>query len=129
MIALIAVWNPLSLIYDIGLQLSFLSVICIIVWGKRFTHALRFLGDFFAEASALTIAATIGTFPITLYYFGTFSLIGPIANMLAAPVIPLLMYSGIITLFASIFSHTVAISIGYIPWIGTTYLSTLIAFF
>lgn len=30
--SVIAIWNPLSLVYDIGLQLSFLSVICIIVW-------------------------------------------------------------------------------------------------
>jgi hypothetical protein len=39
------------------------------------------------------------------------------------------MYSGIFTLIASIFSPTLAIWIGYIPWIGTTYLSYLITFF
>lgn len=30
--AMIGLWNPFSLVYDIGLQLSFLSVFCIIVW-------------------------------------------------------------------------------------------------
>jgi len=125
----ISLWSPLSLVYDIGLQLSFLSVICIIVWWKKLAHTLRFLWSFFAEASALTIAATLGTFPITVFYFGTFSLIGPIANMLAAPVIPLLMYSGILTLFVSTFSHTLAVWIGYLPWIGTTYLTSIITFF
>jgi predicted membrane metal-binding protein len=29
---MISLWSPLSLVYDIGLQLSFLSVICIIIW-------------------------------------------------------------------------------------------------
>ncbi len=126
---LISLWSPLALVYDIGLQLSFLSVVCIIVWWKKIAHILRFLGDFFSEAAALTIAATIGTFPITLFYFGTFSLIGPIANMIAAPVIPILMYSGILTLSVSFFSHNLAIWMGYIPWIGTTYLSKVITFF
>jgi competence protein ComEC len=127
--ALLALWSPLSLLYDIGLQLSFLSVICIIVWSKKIAHSMRFLWDFFAEATALTLAATLGTLPITVFYFGTFSLIGPLANMLAAPVIPLLMYSGILTLFVSLFSSSWAIWIGYIPWIGTTYLMNLITFF
>jgi len=90
---------------------------------------LKFLGSFFAEATALTIAATIGTLPITIFYFGTFSLIGPLANMLAAPAIPILMYSGILTLVTSIVSPSLAVWIGYIPWIGTTYLSSLISFF
>lgn len=126
---LIAFWSPLSIVYDIGLQLSFLSVICIIVWWKYLAEKLRFLWSFFAEASALTLAATAWTLPITIFYFGTFSLIGPLANMLAAPVIPLLMYSGILTLLVSSISERFAIWIGYIPWIGTNYLSYLISFF
>jgi competence protein ComEC len=126
---MLSIWSPLSLVYDIGLQLSFFSVICIIVWWHTLSHALSFLWPFFSEATALTIAATIWTFPITLFYFGTFSLIGPIANMLAAPVIPVLMYSGIFTLLASVFSPTLALWIGYIPWIGTSYLSHIITFF
>jgi len=49
--------------------------------------------------------------------------------MLAAPAIPVLMYSGILTLFVSTFSKTLAIWIGYIPWIGTNYLTQIITFF
>lgn len=71
----LALWNPLSLVYDIGLQLSFLSVLCIVAWGKSLTRLFAVLGSFFSEAMALTFAATLGTAPITLYYFGTFSLV------------------------------------------------------
>ena len=39
----LAVINPFSLVYDISLQLSFLSVICIIAFGKKLTHALHWL--------------------------------------------------------------------------------------
>ncbi len=125
----LALWNPLSLIYDIGLQLSFLSVLCIVAWGKLFTWFFAFLGPFFSEAMALTLAATIGTAPITLYYFGTFSLVGPLANLLAAPAIPVLMYGGILTLGTSLFSATLATWIGYLPWIATTYLYDIIHIF
>lgn len=57
---------------------------------------------------AMTVAATIGTFPITVFYFGTFSLVGPIANLFAAPAIPILMYGGILTLFSSLLSSSLA---------------------
>jgi competence protein ComEC len=126
---ILALLNPLSLAYDIGLQLSFLSVICIISFGKQLTKFFSFLGAFFDEAMSLTIAATLGTFPITLFYFGTFSLIWPLANLLAAPAIPLLMYGGIATLLASTFSSSLAYLIGYIPWFAVTYLSEVISLF
>ncbi len=126
---ILAFINPLSLVYDIGLQLSFLSVICIIIVSKKLTKLFHFLGNFFDEALALTVAATIGTLPITIYYFGTFSLAGPIANLLAAPAIPIIMYGGIATLILSGISDTLAIYVWYIPWTAVTYLITIIEMF
>lgn len=127
--SLLALANPLSIAYDIGLQLSFLSVICIISFGKSLTRFFSFLWPFFDEAMSLTVAATIGTFPITLFYFGTFSLVWPIANLFAAPAIPVLMYGGILTLLLSAFSSTLAYIAWYIPWIAVTYLLKVITFF
>jgi len=125
----LALINPLSLIYDIGFQLSFMSVICIVAFGKQLTQFFHFLGSFFDEAMALTVAATIGTFPITVFYFWTFSIFWPLSNLLAAPAIPLLMYSGILTVFVSYFSLSAAYILGYIPWIILTYLTKIIYFF
>lgn len=127
--AILAILNPISLAYDIGLQLSFLSVICIISFGRQLTRFFSFLGPFFDEAMSLTVAATLGTFPITLFYFGSFSLVSPLANLLAAPAIPLLMYGGIATLVVSAFSSSLAYVIGYIPWFAVTYLSEVISLF
>lgn len=126
---ILALLNPISLAYDIGLQLSFLSVICIISFGRQLTRFFSFFGSFFDEAMSLTVAATIGTFPITLFYFGSFSLVSPLANLLAAPAIPLLMYGGIATLVASAFSSSLAYILGYIPWFAVTYLSEVISVF
>lgn len=78
---------------------------------------------------SLTVAATIGTFPITLFYFGSFSLVSPLANLLAAPAIPILMYGGIVTLVASAFSSSLAYILGYVPWFAVTYLSEVISLF
>lgn len=125
----LALWNPLSIVYDIGLQLSFLSVLCIVAWGRSLTRFFAFLGPFFSEAMALTVAATVGTTPITLYYFDTFSLVGPVANLFAAPAIPVLMYGGIVTLVFSLFSASLATWIGYLPWMATTYLYDIIHLF
>jgi len=127
--SILACINPLSIAYDIGFQLSFLSVICIIAFGKQLTKFFHFLWGFFDEAMSLTIAATLGTLPITLFYFGTFSLVSPLANLFAAPAIPILMYSGIVTLVVSIFSLNFAHILGYIPWVVTTYLLEVISFF
>ncbi len=126
---MLSLFQPLSIAYDIGLQLSFLSVVCIIGWWKNFTRMFSFLGPFFAEAFALTLAATMGTFPITLFYFGTFSLVWPIANLFAAPALPILMYSGILTLFAHTVSSTLSYAIGYVPWIFSLYLFRVIHLF
>lgn len=64
-----------------------------------------------------------------LFYFGTFSIVSPLANLFAAPAIPVLMYSGIATLVASAFSLTIAHWIGYITWFATTYLYRVIELF
>lgn len=126
---LLSVFNPLAIVYDIGLQLSFLSVVCIIAWWKKFTHFFAFLWPFFSEAFAMTVAATIGTFPITLFYFGTFSLVWPLANLFAAPALPILMYSGILTLLFHTFSPSLSYFFWYIPWIASTYLYGIIHIF
>lgn len=49
--------------------------------------------------------------------------------MLAAPAVPIVIYGGIMTLFVSLFSHTLAIWIGYTPWIATSYISSIISLF
>ncbi len=125
----LAVINPLSIAYDIGLQLSFFSVICIVVFSNSLTKWFHGMWHFFDEALALTVAATIGTLPLTLFYFGTFSLVWPLANLLAAPAIPLLMYSGIATLLVSAVFPAAATVFGYIPWFAVTYLEGIITFF
>ncbi len=89
-------WNPLSLWYDAGFQLSFLAVIGLMELSPWLEHKLRFIPDTFALRTSLvaTIAAQIATLPVTTLIFGRISLIAPVANLLIAPLVPLAMLFG-----------------------------------
>lgn len=127
--AVLALIRPLSLVYDIGFQLSFLSVVSIIVFAPLFRRWFSFLGVFFDEVAGMTLAATLGTLPITVYYFGAFPIMGIFANIFVGPCIPLAMYSGILAVGVQIISPGLATIIGYLPWILVKYILEVIHFF
>ena len=84
--------NPMFII-NLGWLLSFTSFTGIMVLGPRF--ARFFYGEkkpgFVAEVIITTVAATIMTLPIILYFYGTVSLISVIANLLILPTLPYAM--------------------------------------
>ncbi len=94
--------NPLTLLYDIGFQLSFLAVLGLI-YGDLFFGFMNKLPALFGlrEALAGTLSAQLTTLPITLYYFGAFSIISPIANLFVTPGIPLGMLGSFISIVLS----------------------------
>ena len=81
--------NPMFLI-DLGWLLSFASFIGIMIIGPTLTK--YFYGERKPNAVAsmiiTTISATLMTLPITLYFYGTVSLISVIANLLILPTLP-----------------------------------------
>ena len=78
--------EPMFLI-NLGWLLSFASFAGIMLIGPELTRI--FYGKkkpgFIAETVITTLSATIMTLPITLYYYGTISLISVIANLLILP--------------------------------------------
>ena len=94
--------NPLTLLYDIGFQLSFLAVIGL-VYGELFWGFMAKLPELFGLKEALlgTLSAQLTTLPITLYYFGTFSIISPVANLFVTPGIPLGMLGSFVSILFS----------------------------
>ncbi|MEK7145620.1 MAG: ComEC/Rec2 family competence protein, partial [Patescibacteria group bacterium] len=94
--------NPYTLVYDIGFQLSFAATLGILLFHPMlaglFPDRKKFL--WVREPLLLTLSAQITTTPFMLLYFGRFSLISPLANLLVAPLIPLAMlFSGLSLLF------------------------------
>ena len=78
---------------SLGWLLSFASFGGIMILGPRL--AKFFYGEnkpgFIGETVLTTVAATLMTLPITLYYFGQMSLINVLANLLILPTLPYAM--------------------------------------
>jgi competence protein ComEC len=81
---------------DPGWQLSFAAVISILAIGRRMRKALSGLPGPLAEGVALTVAATIGTAPLLAHHFGTVSLSGLPANVVAMPAVAVTMWLGML---------------------------------
>lgn len=100
-------WNPL-LLWDTSFQLSFSATLGMLlfvpVWMEHLARWPRFL----AESLAATLASQLLTWPLMALYFRQFSLIVPLANLLACPALPPLMLLGTLTLL-----------LGGLPILGT----------
>ena len=100
--AVTLIFNP-TYVISLGWLLSFASFTGIMILGPKL--ATFFYGDrqpkFIASIILTTISATLMTLPITLYYFGTLSLISVIANLLILPTLPIAMGLTFLTGLAS----------------------------
>lgn len=90
--ALTLMLQPMFLI-NLGWLLSFASFVGIMILGPKITSF--FYGDktpgFVGSTIITTLAATLMTLPITLYYYGLVSLISVVANLLILPTLPFAM--------------------------------------
>lgn len=107
--ALMLIFNPLYLRYDIGFQLSFLATLGLIYLLPFFQNLFEKFKPFkILEISyllAITFSAQIFVLPILIYNFGYFSIISPITNILIVPISSPLMAGGFLLLiFGSIHS-------------------------
>jgi len=130
---LITLFNPKSLVFDVGFQLSFLAVLGIIYLRPALKKLLRF-GDklgFLAwrENFLMTLSAQLATAPILIITFGNFSLLALISNILILTVIPLTMALGFLVGFFHLFSYYLALLSGWLVSLLLTYEIFIINFF
>ncbi len=111
-------WNPMQIWYDASFQLSFLAVIGITELGPWLKRVLKKVPETFAirESLVATLAAQIGTLPISILIFRQFSLVSPIVNILVAPLVPLSMLVGSMSLLLSLLWMPLSLAIGYLIW-------------
>ncbi|MBD3156283.1 DUF4131 domain-containing protein [Candidatus Peregrinibacteria bacterium] len=112
------VWNPVTLLYDVGFQLSFLATLGLVVSGNTIMKLARFLPETYGirEAFAMTLSAQIFALPIILVNFGRFSLISPVANVLIVPLIPFAMFFGFVSVVASVLYFNLGFIIALPAW-------------
>lgn len=105
--ACICLWvDPLSL-FSVSFQLSFAAVLGILLFGRYMNSIWRVrnkLQRFVRDLFTISIAATIGTLPVTLFYFGQVSRYFLLANLVILPAAYILVIVGAITL---LLAHTV----------------------
>jgi len=97
---LLLLYNPYYL-FDVGFQLSYLAVCGLIYFQPKIYHSLFLenkLADFIWSYSALSIAAQLATFPLSLYYFHQFPLYFLLSNLLIVLPVTIIMYLGILLL-------------------------------
>lgn len=87
------IWNPYLLFADIGFQLSFAAMLGILMLAPFFEENLRrYIGwQRVRRISSMSLAATLFTFPLVLFHFGTLSLVGIGMNLIAIPLLPLIL--------------------------------------
>lgn len=118
-------WNPLYL-YDVGFQMSFLAVLFILLFFKPIyaliperwlhpspdthhstlitQHSTLNTRHFFRWSWAMVVVslcAQMGTFPLTMYYFGRFSVYFLLTNFLVIPLAICILYLTAVMLLLS----------------------------
>jgi competence protein ComEC len=81
---------------DTGWQLSFAAVVGILALAPPLQAAMRGLPRALAEGAAVTLAATLATAPLIAHSFGSVSVAGIGANLVALPVVAGIMWAGML---------------------------------
>lgn len=123
-------FNPLILLFDLGFQLSFLSMLGIISLQEFFLLLFKKIPKFLdlRYNLATTISAQIFVFPLLIYNFGNFPLIAPLSNIFVLPLLPFLTILGILFLIFS-FSHFLSLFFSFLISPFLNYLSFVVKFF
>lgn len=101
----ILVFDPYA-IYDVGLQLSFLCVACILMFAGQLNPVNRHFHPrlYSATSSVLvSLVATVGTWVLVSYYFKKIPLLFLPANLLILPLLPVFMSVAFIYLILLLF--------------------------
>ncbi|HIE44133.1 MAG TPA: ComEC family competence protein, partial [Candidatus Omnitrophica bacterium] len=96
---LILLWSPYYL-FDIGFQLSFVTVLCIILITPRLEEKVKIRRIWPVRIFLVSIAASIGSLPLVAYYFNYISWIGPLSNLVVIPLFTLILTFGFILLIS-----------------------------
>lgn len=123
-------FNP-NLIFNIGFQLSYSAVLSIVAFQKSISRLytpknkiLKWIWDL----TAVSLAAQLGTAPISVYYFSQFPNYFLLTNYAAIPLSTWIIYGAILLLFVSfipILASAVAFLLKWMIWL-MNYLLALI---
>lgn len=82
------IWNPYLLV-NVSFQLSFAVTAGLILFVPLLMPWLEWLPRSFRSALAMTVAAQLVSFPLTIFYFNQVSILSLVANLVLVPVVSL----------------------------------------
>ncbi len=130
---IMVLFNPKTLIFDIGFQLSFLALLGIVYLRPVIMKVFRFSENpgFLSWKDNLltTLSAQLAVMPILISNFGNFSLTSLLANVIILETIPVAMGLGFIIAFSSFFSYYLSLVLGWLVWVILRFQIFLIEFF
>ena len=121
-------YSPLTL-FDVGFQLSFMAVLSILLFlpfltFSPFHSCTSSLFSFLLGLIAVSLAAQIGTAPLTAYYFGRFPTWFLLTNLVVVPAATLILYLSLATLLFPPLATVLSMVVSALNSVLTT-LSTL----
>jgi competence protein ComEC len=103
--------NPMILLHDVSFQLSFMATFALVTLVPIFEKKFVFISNtMIREILVTTIATQFFVLPLILYYMGSISLVGIIANLFILPMIPVVM-----------FAVALVASLGWVPLLGSAF--------
>jgi len=116
---IILIYEPMAF-FQLSFQLSFLAIWGIVYFYPKlqdFLPSFNISGSWwkskiqkaFLPLLLVSVAAQLGTLPLVVHYFGRFSLVATLANLLVVPAVGLIVALGFVTIFASLFGHCVGL--------------------
>ena len=132
--AIMLMFNPLLLRWDIGFQLSFLATLGVVYFypvleGYLFSRRdAKFCVSTAGEILFLTLSAQIFVLPIILFNFGNLSLISPVANLLILPLVPLAMLLSFLAGFFNLIFHPLGVLVSFLAYLPLKYETILVSY-
>ncbi len=106
---IILIYNPYSLL-DIGFQLSFGGIIGIAMFAKHISNKKKGskVLNYIKQMALASIYANIVIIPIMMYHFNNVSLTFVISNILASPILAIIVVGGFLIIIVSIISQSLS---------------------
>jgi competence protein ComEC len=120
-------WQP-SLIWDIGFQLSYLALAGIVIFHPFIYKKLYFKNkilDWTWNITAVSIAAQLVTFPLSLFYFHQFPVYFWLSGIVVIPISTVALYVGI-ALLAFSWLPVLNTVLGFVLWLSLALMNGII---
>lgn len=120
-------WDP-ALIWDIGFQLSYLALVGIVIFYPFIYKKIYFKNkilDWTWNITAVSVAAQLITFPLSLYYFHQFPVYFWLSGIIVIPISTVALYVGI-ALLAFSWVPGLNFFLGFLLWLSLALMNSII---